>query len=98
MGMPSSASPGVLSRFRALTLLAVALLAAHAPLFLNDGVVMDDWLLLKLRPDYPIDLSPLIRGAGHPVFFGYFSFANMTGAPVTVMVIMTVLAILAGAV
>jgi hypothetical protein len=96
--MPFSSRMRVLSLFGALAVLSLLLLAAHAPLFLNDGVVMDDWLVLKLRPDEAIDLSFLVRGAGHPVFFGYYSIANMTGAPVAVMLIMTVLAILAGAV
>jgi len=80
----------------AMVMLAILLLLAHAPLFLNDGVVMDDWLVLKLRPDYPINIDFLINGAGHPIFFGYSAIANMTGAPVAVMVIMTVLAIVAG--
>ena len=95
--MPSS-SMRALSPFRAMAALAILLLAAHAPLFLNDGVTMDDWLVLKLRPDYPIDIDFLIKGAGHPVFFAYYNIANMTGAPVIVMMIMTVLAILAGAI
>jgi hypothetical protein len=98
MGMPSSSRMRVLSLFGAMAVLAILLLAAHAPLFLNDGVVMDDWLVLKLRPEYAIDLNFLVRGAGHPVFFGYISLANMTGAPVIMMVIMTTFAILAGAV
>jgi hypothetical protein len=87
------------NRMRLLLLLGamvVVVLAAHTPLFLNDGVVMDDWLVLKLRPDYAIDLGFLVNGAGHPVFFGYFSIANMTGAPVAVMMTMAVLAIVAG--
>jgi hypothetical protein len=98
MGMPSSSRMRVLSLFGAMVVLAILLLAAHAPIFLNDGVVMDDWLVLQLRPDDPIDLSFLIKGAGHPVFFVYSWFANMTGTPVAVMVVMTVLAILAGAI
>ena len=78
--------------------MVIALMAAHAPLFLNDGVVMDDWLVLKLRPDQVMDLDFLVNGAGHPVFFAYYSIANMTGEPVAVMVIMAVFAILAGAI
>jgi hypothetical protein len=78
--------------------LVLVLTGAHAPLFLNDAVVMDDWLVLKLRPDYLIDIDFLFRAAGHPVFFAYYSIANMTGAPVVVMVTMTVFAILAGAI
>ena len=87
----------VVSLFGAKVVLAILLLAAHAPIFLNDGVVMDDWLV-KLRPDYAINMSFLINGAGHPIFFGYYSIANMTAAPIAVMVIMTVLAILSGAI
>jgi hypothetical protein len=33
-------------------ILMVLLLAAHAPLFFNDGVFMDDWLVLKLGPHF----------------------------------------------
>jgi hypothetical protein len=79
-------------------ILVVLLLAAHAPLFLNDGVFMDDWWVLKLRPDYPLDIDFLIKGAGHPLFFLDYSIANITGAPVLVMKAMTVAAILSGAV
>src|ERR1700744_5859819 len=78
--------------------LSVVLLIAHAPLFLNDGVAMDDWLVLKMSADYPIDLRFLINGAGHPVFFIYYSIANGTGAPVGVMVAMSIVAILVGAI
>jgi hypothetical protein len=95
--MPSSARIAALSPVRVIFLLSILLLAAHAPLFLNNGVVMDDWLVLKLGPDYPLDINFLISGAGHPVFFAYYSFANMTGAPVLVMQAMAVSAILAGA-
>jgi hypothetical protein len=81
-----------------MAMLVILLLVAHAPLFLNDGVFMDDWLVLKLSPDYPVDIDFLIKGAGHPIFFGYYTIANMTGAPVTVMVIMAVFGIFAGAI
>ena len=96
--MPPSSRMRVLSLFGAMVVLAILLLAAHAPIFLNDGVMMDDWLVLQLRPDDPIDLSFLIDGAGHPVFYVYLSIANITGAPVAAMVAMTVFAILAGAI
>ena len=95
--MPSASVRG-LSSFFAMMILAVLLLAAHAPLFLNDSIFMDDWLLLKLRPDCPVDIDFLIRGAGHPVFFGYLSLANMTGAPILVMKAMAIVAILSGAI
>jgi hypothetical protein len=98
MDMPSPTRMRASISCRALVVLSILLLAAHAPLVLNDGIFMDDWLLLKLRQDCPVDLSFLVSGAGHPVFFGYYSIANMTGAPVAVMVIMTVLAVLAGAI
>ena len=74
--MPSSSRMRALSSCCALVVLSILLLVAHAPLFLNDGVVMDDWLVLKLRPDYPIDLSFLVHGAGHPIFFGYYRLIN----------------------
>jgi hypothetical protein len=78
--------------------LVVLLLVAHAPLLFNDGVFMDDWLVLKLGPEYPVDIDFLVHGAGHPVFFGYYSIANMTGTPILVMKAMAVMAILSGAI
>ena len=70
-----------MSPSRAIMILVVLLLAAHAPLFFNDSVFMDDWLVLKVGPEYPVDIDFLVHGAGHPVFFGYYSLANMTGTP-----------------
>jgi hypothetical protein len=96
--MQPSASAGVLSSFRALMILTALLIAAHAPLLLNDGLFMDDWLVLKPRPDYAIDINFLWGAAGHPVFFAYYSFANMTGAPILVMKAMAIVAILSGAI
>jgi hypothetical protein len=96
--MPFSAGLWASSRRRIIAILIILLLVAHAPLFLNDGVFMDDWLVLKLSQNYPLDIDFLIRGAGHPVFFAYYSFGNMTGAPVLVMVIMAIAAILLGAI
>jgi hypothetical protein len=83
---------------RTIGVLVLLLLIAHAPLLLNDGVFMDDWLVLKLRRDYAIDLDFLLIGAGHPVFFSYDNLANMSGAPVMVLQAMTAAAILAGAI
>ena len=96
--MSSLSSMKALSAPRAVAILLILLLAAHAPLVLNDGVFMDDWLLLKLRPDYPIDLSFMLNGAGHPIFFTYFSLANLTGAPVLSMKILALAGILLGSV
>jgi hypothetical protein len=87
-----------MSPYRAIMILVVLLLAAHAPLFFNDSVFMDDWLVLKMGPDYPVDIDFLVHGAGHPVFFGYYSIANMTGTPVLVMKAMAIAAILSGAI
>jgi hypothetical protein len=98
MGRPSPTGARARISCRALAALAIFLLAAHAPLILNDGVFLDDWLVLKLRQGYVANLDFLWHGAGHPVFFGYYSIANITGAPVLAMVIMTVFAIVAGAV
>jgi hypothetical protein len=98
MDMPSPTGARARISCGVLAALAILLLAAHAPLILNDGVFMDDWLVLKLRQGYVADLDFLWHGAGHPVFFGYYSIANMTGAPVIAMTIMAVIAILAGAI
>ena len=54
--------------------------------------------MLKPGPNYPVDIDFLINGAGHPVFFAYYSFANLTGAPVLVMKAMAIAAILTGAI
>ncbi|MBR1132700.1 hypothetical protein [Bradyrhizobium iriomotense] len=82
---------------RATVVLLVLLLVAHAPMLLNDGLFMDDWFVLKPRPDYTIDIDFLLSGAGHPIFYGYDTFANWTGAPVAVMVAMAFAGILLGA-
>ncbi|WP_445083458.1 hypothetical protein [Bradyrhizobium sp. TM233] len=82
---------------RAIVVLLVVLLAAHAPMFLNNGLFMDDWLVLKPRPDYFIDIDFLLNGAGHPIFYSYDTFANWTGAPVVVMVSLAFAGIVFGA-
>ncbi|WP_271503241.1 hypothetical protein [Bradyrhizobium sp. CCBAU 11357] len=83
---------------RAIAILIVVLLVAHAPMLLNDGIFMDDWLVLKPRPDYFIDIDFLLNGAGHPIFYSYDRFANWTGAPVVVMVSLALAGIVFGAV
>ncbi|MCJ9699814.1 MULTISPECIES: hypothetical protein [unclassified Bradyrhizobium] len=83
---------------RAIIVLLVVLLAAHAPMLLNDGLFMDDWLVLKPRPDYFIDIDFLLNGAGHPIFYSYDTFANWTGAPVAVMVSLAFAGIVFGAI
>lgn len=90
---PSEMSP----LLRAIVVLLVVLLAAHAPMLLNDGLFMDDWLVLKPRPDYFIDIVFLLNGAGHPIFYSYDTFANWTGAPVAVMVSLAIAGIVFGA-
>lgn len=82
---------------RAIVVLLVVLLAAHAPMLLNDGLFMDDWLVLKPRPDYFIDIGFLLNGAGHPIFYSYDTFANWTGEPVAVMVSLAIAGIVFGA-
>lgn len=82
---------------RAIVVLLVVLVAAHAPMLLNDGLFMDDWLVLKPRPDYFIDIDFLLNGAGHPIFYSYDTFANWTGAPVAVMVSLAFAGIVLGA-
>ncbi|MBR0994745.1 hypothetical protein JQ580_28965 [Bradyrhizobium japonicum] len=72
-------------------------MAAHAPMLLNDGLFMDDWLVLKPRPDYFIDIDFLLNGAGHPIFYSYDTFANWTGAPIIVMVSLALAGIVFGA-
>lgn len=83
---------------RALIVLPILLLAAHAPLMLNDGVFMDGWLQIKQSPNYVVNLDFLWHGAGHPVFYFYYSIANLSGAPVLVMKIMALAGMLLGAV
>ena len=83
-------------RTRPFWIIALLLVAAHAPLWLNDSLVMDDWLVLKPRPDYAVDLGFMLHGAGHPIFFGFYSLANLTGAPILFMKIVVSIAILSG--
>lgn len=96
--MSSLSRPNLSPLPRAIAILIVVLLAAHAPMFLNDGLFMDDWLVLKPRPDYFVDIDFLLNGAGHPIFFSYDTFANWTGAPVVVMVSLALAGIVFGAV
>ncbi|UWU80295.1 hypothetical protein N2603_18050 [Bradyrhizobium huanghuaihaiense] len=93
--MRSLSPPGTM--LRATVVLLALLLVAHAPMLLNDGLFMDDWLVLKPRPDYMIDIDFLLSGAGHPVFYSYDTIANWTGAPVAVMVALAFAGILLGA-
>lgn len=83
---------------RATAVLLALLLAAHAPMLLNDGLFMDDWLVLKPRPDFVIDIDFLLRAAGHPIFYSYDTFANWTGAPIAVMVSLALAGIFLGAI
>ncbi|MCK1652245.1 hypothetical protein IVA88_12455 [Bradyrhizobium sp. 149] len=83
---------------RATAVLLALLLAAHAPMLLNDGLFMDDWLVLKPRPDFMIDIDFLLRGAGHPIFYSYDTFANWTGSPIAVMVSLAFAGIFLGAI
>jgi hypothetical protein len=96
--MPSLARSAILSPFRAVTILLALLLAAHAPMILNDGLFMDDWLVLKVRPDYAIDIGFLLNGAGHPVFYSYDYIANLTDNPILVMKVLAFAGIFLGAV
>lgn len=90
--------PGISPLLRAIAVLLVVLLAAHAPMLLNDGLFMDDWLVLKPRPDYFIDIDFLLSAAGHPIFFSYDTFANWTGAPAAMMTSLAITGIFVGAV
>lgn len=85
-------------RARVFWIIALLLLVAHAPLWLNDSLVMDDWLTLKPRPDYVVDLGFLLHGAGHPLIFGFYSLANLTGAPILFMKVVGLVAIVSGGV
>lgn len=67
-------------------------------MLMNDGLFMDDWLVLKPRADYFIDIGFLLNGAGHPIFYSYDVLANWTGAPVAVMVSLALAGIVFGAV
>lgn len=95
--MPSLVHPSTSAMRRATAVLLALLLAAHAPMLLNDGLFMDDWLVLKPRPDYFIDIDFLLNGAGHPIFYSYDCFANWTGAPMAVMVSLALAGIFLGA-
>ncbi len=96
--MISLSGPETPSSIRAIVILLVLLLAAHAPMMLNDALFMDDWLVLMPRPDYAVDIDFLLNGAGHPVFFSYYYLANLTGEPILVMKVLALTGICAGAV
>ena len=89
--------PSMSPLLRAIAVLLLVLLAAHAPMLLNHGLFMDDWLVLKPRPDYFIDIEFLLNSAGHPIFYSYDRFANWTGAPVAVMVSLAFAGVVLGA-
>ncbi|SFK05544.1 hypothetical protein [Bradyrhizobium sp. cf659] len=95
--MPSLSRLSTSATLRATVVLLALLLVAHAPMLLNDGLFMDDWLVLKPRPDFMIDIDFLLSGAGHPIFFSYDTFANWTGAPIAVMVLLALAGIFFGA-
>jgi hypothetical protein len=84
--------------FRALVVLSLLLLAAHAPASLNDGMFMDSWLVLKAGQEHVPDLEFLWHGAGHPVFYLYYSAANLTSVPIVMMQMMALVAVLFGAI
>lgn len=74
-----------------------ALLFVHAFLVLNDGLFADEWLMLRLAPDYPVETDFLIHGAGHPFMFGYVTLANLSGHPIAFMKALAIAAIIIGA-
>ena len=81
--MPSLPRPSTSATLRATVVLLALLLVAHAPMLLNDGLFMDDWLVLKPRPDFMIDIDFLLSGAGHPIFFSYdtcYSWSSTSAA------------------
>jgi hypothetical protein len=84
--------------YRPVLIIAIMLLVAHAPLGLNDGLVMDDWLALRPRPDYAVHIDFLLHGAGHPIFYGFYSLANLTAAPILFMQVVALAAIICGSV
>lgn len=96
--MPFLSNPGKATMLRAIIVVLLLLLIAHAPMTLNDSLYMDDWLVLKARPDYMIDFNFLLNGAGHPIFFSYDYLANLTGRPVLLMKILAFSGILTGSV
>lgn len=75
-----------------------ALLIVHAPLIFNDGLHGDDWLFLKIKPDFPVQMDVIIHGAGHPILWLYTTLANLSGYPVAAMTMMALAGIAIGAV
>jgi hypothetical protein len=96
--MPFLSGPVTTTPLRTIVILLVLLLAAHAPMMLNDAPLMDDWLVLMPRPDYAVDIDFLLNGAGHPIFFSYYYLANLTGEPILAMKVLALTGICAGSV
>jgi hypothetical protein len=91
----SFGAPG--SQFRDAIALIGTLLVVHAFLIVNNGLFADEWLLLQIKPGYPVQTDFLIHGAGHPFLYAYVTLANLSGHPIGFMKIMTLAAIVIGA-
>jgi hypothetical protein len=85
-----------LVRYRDSVVLICALLVVHAPLMVNNGLFGDDWLLLKVKPEYPVHTAFLLHGAGHPLLYAYCTLANWLGDPVLFMKLLALAGIAIG--
>ncbi|MET4318816.1 hypothetical protein [Bradyrhizobium sp. RT5a] len=79
-------------------LLLCALAIAHAPIFFNDGLIADDWLIFGIKPGYPAQTDFLLHGAGHPILYIYCTLANLTNHPIAFMKVMAITGIAVGAI
>jgi hypothetical protein len=78
-------------------LLLCVLTVAHAPLFINNGLIADDWWIFRVKPGYPTQINFLLYGAGHPIAYIYCAIANFTDHPIAFMKALAIIGILLGA-
>lgn len=76
--------------------MAALVVLAQFPVLLNQGLFADDWLNFVLKLGYSIDLQYFLN-AGHPFEFALFTVANATGMPIASIQIVTLAAVLLGA-
>lgn len=55
-------------------------MVAQAPVFVNNGLIVDDWWIFRIKPGYPTQINFLLYGAGHPIAY---ALALVDGAEIS---------------